>query len=348
MFEFLIRKGAIKRTQQFIEKLEPKVNMHIPPDIPLPSLSVLKDYSKTVANINSREEEIASLSDEDLKGKTDYFMNEYEKAVAAEKKVVSDLTDKYHKAAYQEERDDITIKKEAAQNELKIAKKKFLDSILPDAFSVVREAGKRILHMRHYDVQMIGGIVLHNGDIAEMTTGEGKTLVATLPAYLNGLTREGVHIVTVNDYLAKRDREWMGPIFEFLGLSVGVVQHDMMPEERQVEYGSDITYGTNNEFGFDYLRDNMVNEQKDMVQRPHYFSIVDEVDSILVDEARTPLIISGPAEEATDKYYKANQIAKQLNGVRLTENDIIDAKAQGKVVEELSSKTIKISRQSRN
>ena len=187
-----------------------------------------------------------------------------------------------------------------------------LDQILPEAFAVVREAAKRTVKMRHYDSQLLGGMILHQGKISEMSTGEGKTLVATLPIYLNALPGKGVHLVTVNDYLAKRDREWMGPIYEFLGLSVGVIQHDMEHTARQAAYGSDITYGTNNEFGFDYLRDNMVADLRERVQRPLNYAIVDEVDSILVDEARTPLIISGPAEESTDKYYKLNRVVQYL------------------------------------
>src|SRR3982751_962062 len=187
-----------------------------------------------------------------------------------------------------------------------------LDELLPEAFSVVREAGRRTLNMRHFDVQLIGGAVLHKGKIAEMKTGEGKTLVATLPAYLNALDAKGVHVVTVNDYLARRDSEWMGKIYRFLGMSVGVIQHDLNDAERQVAYAADITYGTNNEFGFDYLRDNMKFELAHYVQRGHHFAIVDEVDSILIDEARTPLIISGPAEESTDKYYKVDRIIPRL------------------------------------
>ncbi|HMK76447.1 MAG TPA: preprotein translocase subunit SecA [Thermodesulfobacteriota bacterium] len=187
-----------------------------------------------------------------------------------------------------------------------------LDEILPEAFAVVRETAKRTLGERHYDVQLIGGIVLHEGKIAEMATGEGKTLVSTLPAYLNALEGKGVHIVTVNDYLAKRDREWMGVIYRFLGLSVGVILHELNDRERQEAYGCDITYGTNNEFGFDYLRDNMKFRLEDYVQRDLNYGIVDEVDSILIDEARTPLIISGPAEESTDKYYKINRIIPSL------------------------------------
>ena len=187
-----------------------------------------------------------------------------------------------------------------------------LDDILPEAFAVVREASSRTLGMRHFDVQLIGGIVLHQGRIAEMKTGEGKTLVATLPAYLNALSGKGVHIVTVNDYLAKRDSEWMGQIYKFLGLSVGCIIHDLSPEERKAAYGSDITYGTNNEFGFDYLRDNMVIYKEEMVQRPLNFAIVDEVDSILIDEARTPLIISGAGEKSTEMYKVADTFASML------------------------------------
>jgi len=187
-----------------------------------------------------------------------------------------------------------------------------LDDLLPEAFAAVREASKRTLGMRHFDVQLIGGIVLHTGRIAEMKTGEGKTLVATLPVYLNALSGKGVHVVTVNDYLARRDAQWMAPIYNFLGLTVGVIVHGLTDEERQQNYGSDITYGTNNEFGFDYLRDNMKFDLKDYVQRELNYAIVDEVDSILIDEARTPLIISGPTEESTDKYYKINRIIPSL------------------------------------
>ncbi len=187
-----------------------------------------------------------------------------------------------------------------------------LDDVLPEAFAAVREAGKRVLGMRHFDVQLIGGLVLHQGRIAEMKTGEGKTLVATLPAYLNALEGKGVHVVTVNDYLAHRDSEWMGRIYRFLGLSVGVIQHDLDDASRRAAYGSDITYGTNNEFGFDFLRDNMKYRLEDMVQRGHRYAIVDEVDSILVDEARTPLIISGPTDDSTDKYYNVDKVIPQL------------------------------------
>ncbi|MGA7410026.1 MAG: preprotein translocase subunit SecA, partial [Bryobacteraceae bacterium] len=199
-----------------------------------------------------------------------------------------------------------------------------LDDILIESFAVCREGGRRILNMRHFDVQLIGGIVLHRGKIAEMKTGEGKTLVATLPSYLNGIGGNGVHIVTVNDYLARRDSEWMGRLHKFLGLSVGVIVHDLDDVERRNSYASDITYGTNNEFGFDYLRDNMKFRISDCVQRGHNFAIVDEVDSILIDEARTPLIISGPSEESTDKYYKVNRIIPALE-----RGEVIEGKEPG-------------------
>ena len=188
-----------------------------------------------------------------------------------------------------------------------------LESLIPDAFAVTREVSRRLLNMRHFDVQLIGGIVLHEGKIAEMKTGEGKTLVATLPVYLNSLVGKGVHLVTVNDYLAKRDAEWMGPLYQALGLSIGVIQHDMDDTARRQAYHADVTYGTNNEFGFDYLRDNMKFGRAEFVQRALHYAIVDEVDSILIDEARTPLIISGPAEESTDKYYQADRIIPRLH-----------------------------------
>jgi len=203
------------------------------------------------------------------------------------------------------------------------------EDILPEAFAVVREAAKRVINMRHYDVQILGGIVLHRGTIAEMATGEGKTLAATLPVYLNALTGEGVHVVTVNDYLARRDRNWMGPVYEFLGLSIGVIQHDMDPVDRQYAYSCDITYGTNNEYGFDYLRDNMAVDIRHRSQRKLHYAIVDEVDSILIDEARTPLIISGPTEQSTAKYYDLERFVSKLKSKKITDKEIIDAKNQG-------------------
>src|SRR5437867_2961309 len=197
-----------------------------------------------------------------------------------------------------------------------------LDDLLVEAFAVVREAGRRVLNMRHFDVQLIGGMILHSGKIAEMKTGEGKTLVATLPAYLNALLMQGVHVVTVNDYLAKRDAEWMGKVYRFLGLSVGVIQHDLGDRERQQAYAADVTYGTNNEFGFDYLRDNMKFSLASMVQRGHHYAIVDEVDSILIDEARTPLIISGPSEESVERYYEVDRIIPKLKKGAVTRGDV--------------------------
>ena len=187
-----------------------------------------------------------------------------------------------------------------------------LETLIPEAFAYVREASKRTLSERHFDVQLMGGIILHQGKIAEMKTGEGKTLVATLPAYLNSLNGKGVHIVTVNDYLAKRDSEWMGKIYKFLGLSVGCITNDMDDITRKKNYDCDVTYGTNNEFGFDYLRDNMKYDVNEMVQREHYYCIVDEVDSILIDEARTPLVISGPTEDKSDQYFTSNKFIKEL------------------------------------
>ncbi len=234
------------------------------------------------------------------------------------------------------EHDIHNLSDEALKNQTALLKTKLdqgasLEDILPEAFATVREASVRTLGMRHYDVQLIGGIVLHQGTIAEMKTGEGKTLVATLPAYLNALTGKGVHVITVNDYLARRDTEWMGQLYTFLGLSVGTIQHGLDDRQRKTAYGSDITYGTNNEFGFDYLRDNMKFDSASLVQRHLNFAIVDEVDSILIDEARTPLIISGPAEKSTHLYYQVNEIIPKLKG----EDDYkIDEKARSAALTE--------------
>src|SRR5918998_1650779 len=217
---------------------------------------------------------------------------------------------------------DEQLRGKTAEFRQRVANGESIDDLLVEAFAVVREAGRRTLNMRHFDVQLIGGIVLHRGKISEMKTGEGKTLVATLPAYLNALEGKGVHVVTVNDYLARRDSEWMGKIYRFLGMTVGVIQHDLNDAERQVAYASDITYGTNNEFGFDYLRDNMKFELAHYVQRAHNFAIVDEVDSILIDEARTPLIISGPAEESTDLYYEVDRIIPKLKKGAVTQGNV--------------------------
>ena len=223
-----------------------------------------------------------------------------------------------------QELSDIDLAAKTIDFKERLAQGATLDDILEEAFAVVREVGRRVLNMRHFDVQLIGGMVLHKGCIAEMKTGEGKTLVATAPVYLNALAGKGVHVVTVNDYLAKRDSEWMGRIYKFLGMSVGVIVHDLDDQERQDAYNCDITYGTNNEFGFDYLRDNMKFDIARCVQRPAIFAIVDEVDSILIDEARTPLIISGPSEESTDKYYKANKVIPHL-----VRGEVIEGKEPG-------------------
>jgi preprotein translocase subunit SecA len=217
---------------------------------------------------------------------------------------------------------DQRLREKTTEFRARFADGETVDDLLVEAFAVVREAGRRVLNMRHFDVQLIGGMVLHTGKIAEMKTGEGKTLVATLPAYLNALAGKGVHVVTVNDYLARRDSEWMGRIYRFLGMSVGVIQHELNDAQRQVAYRADITYGTNNEFGFDYLRDNMKFDLESMVQRGHHFAIVDEVDSILIDEARTPLIISGPAEESTDLYYEVDRIIPKLKKGAVTQGNV--------------------------
>jgi preprotein translocase subunit SecA len=272
----------------------------------------LKSVQPIVVQINELEASVKKLSDDQLRARTAFFKEKVQKAVAG-------IKDK---------------------EELKRVEREVLDELLPEAFAIVREASVRTTGMRHFDVQLIGGIVLHQGKIAEMRTGEGKTLVATLPSYLNALTgRGGVHVITVNDYLASRDAEWMGQIHRFLGMEVGCIQNDMDDFERQTAYAADITYGTNNEFGFDYLRDNMKFDLATCVQRGHYFAIVDEVDSILIDEARTPLIISGPSDDATDKYYKADAIIPQLkrgedvNGVKTGEY-IVDEKAHTAVLTE--------------
>jgi preprotein translocase subunit SecA len=272
----------------------------------------LKSIRPVIDQINSFEPQIQKLSDEQLRERTAFFRAQIQDAV-------------------KEARD---------KDDRKYREQQALSEILPEAFAVVREASKRTTGMRHFDVQMIGGIVLHQGKISEMRTGEGKTLVATLPAYLNALTGRGVHVITVNDYLASRDAEWMGQIYRFLGLTVGCIQNDMDDFERQTAYNADITYGTNNEFGFDYLRDNMKFDLATCVQHGHYHAIVDEVDSILIDEARTPLIISGPSEESTDKYYQANAIIPQLvRGEELEENKktgdyVVDEKNHSAVLTE--------------
>jgi preprotein translocase subunit SecA len=256
----------------------------------------LKRVMPQVEAINALEAQMRQLSDDQLRAKTDEFRQRVQERLAS-------LPD---------EPDADSDRLKQLDDERTKAISEVLDEILVEAFAVVREAGRRVLNMRHFDVQLIGGMVLHSGKIAEMKTGEGKTLVATLPVYLNALSGRGVHVVTVNDYLAKRDSEWMGKLYRFLGLTVGVIVHDLDDQERREAYASDVTYGTNNEFGFDYLRDNMKFDVHDCVQRKHNFAIVDEVDSILIDEARTPLIISGASEESTDKYARVNRIIPKL------------------------------------
>ena len=256
----------------------------------------VKRLMPRVEVINALEPAMRQLTDEQLRAKTDEFRQRIKDGMSR----IADEPDA-----------DLDRLKQLDEERLKTANG-ILDEILEEAFAVVREAGRRVLNMRHFDVQLIGGMVLHQGKIAEMKTGEGKTLVATLPVYLNALSGRGVHVVTVNDYLAKRDSEWMGKLYSFLGLSVGVIVHDLDDQQRREAYAADVTYGTNNEFGFDYLRDNMKFDLRDCVQRGHNFSIVDEVDSILIDEARTPLIISGASEESTDKYARVNRIIPKL------------------------------------
>ncbi|MGC2229322.1 MAG: DEAD/DEAH box helicase, partial [Candidatus Sulfotelmatobacter sp.] len=265
---------------------------------------VVKSLMPRVEAINALEPQMQKLTDAELRAKTDEF-----------RKRIQDRLSRFNSAAATDseaEAEDDPDRQKQLEKEQYEALQEILDDILVEAFAVVREAGRRVLNMRHFDVQLIGGMVQHQGMISEMKTGEGKTLVATLPVYLNALSGRGVHVVTVNDYLAKRDSEWMGKLYRFLGLTVGVIVHDLDDEERRAAYAADVTYGTNNEFGFDYLRDNMKFDLKDCVQRGHNFAIVDEVDSILIDEARTPLIISGASEESTDKYYKVNRIIPKL------------------------------------
>jgi len=266
-----------------------------------PNARKLKRYQPLVSDINLLEEDIAPLTDEELRSRTLSFKTQLE-----------------------------AVTTPAKQRQL-------LDDLLPEAFAVVREAGKRVLGMRHFDVQLIGGMVLHDGQIAEMKTGEGKTLVATLPAYLNALSGKGVHVVTVNDYLARRDAEWMGQVHRFLGLSVGLIQQDMSPAERRRNYACDVTYATNSELGFDYLRDNMATDISEVVQREFNFCVIDEVDSILVDEARTPLIISGQVERSQEKYQRAAELAFKLERSAEISKDGIDPEGDYEVDEKQRS-----------
>jgi len=270
----------------------------------------IKRLLPRVAAITALEPEMQKLSDEQLRAKTDGFRQKITDRLS--RFGAGNGTQASVSSAEAENEPDLERVKRAEKEQYD-ALQEVLNEILEEAFAVVREAGRRVLNMRHFDVQLIGGMVLHLGTISEMKTGEGKTLVATLPVYLNALSGRGVHVVTVNDYLAKRDSEWMGQLYRFLGLSVGVIVHDLDDQERRDAYAADVTYGTNNEFGFDYLRDNMKFDAKDCVQRPFNFAIVDEVDSILIDEARTPLIISGASEESTDKYARVNRIISKLD-----------------------------------
>ncbi len=265
---------------------------------------VIKSLMPKVEAVNALEPRMQKLTDAELRAKTDEFRQRIQERLS---RVSSPAL-----AESETEVEDDPDRAKQLEKEQYEALQEVLDEILVEAFAVVREAGRRVLNMRHFDVQLIGGMVQHQGMISEMKTGEGKTLVATLPVYLNALSGRGVHVVTVNDYLAKRDSEWMGKLYRFLGLTVGVIVHDLDDEQRRAAYAADVTYGTNNELGFDYLRDNMKFDLKDCVQRGHNFAIVDEVDSILIDEARTPLIISGASEESTDKYYKVNRIIPKL------------------------------------
>ena len=269
-----------------------------------PNARKLKRYQPIVTDISVLEEDIAPLSDDDLRRRTAEFRERLDNAGTLENQ------------------------------------RPVLDEILPEAFAIVREAGKRVLSMRHFDVQLIGGMVLHEGQIAEMKTGEGKTLVATLPSYLNALTGRGVHVVTVNDYLARRDAEWMGQVHRFLGLSVGLIQQDMRPEERRRNYACDITYATNSELGFDYLRDNMAADISEVVQRQFQYCVIDEVDSILIDEARTPLIISGQVERPQEKYQQAAQVAESLERSAEMGKDGIDPEGDYEVDEKQRSCTL--------
>ena len=281
-----------------------------------PNARKLKRYQPIVSDISLLEEEVSALSDDELRGLTTEFRQKL--------------------SALQEECRGRGLSLEATLER----ERKLLDELLPQAFAVVREAGKRVLGMRHFDVQLIGGMVLHDGQIAEMKTGEGKTLVATLPAYLNALTGRGVHVVTVNDYLARRDAEWMGQVHRFLGLSVGLIQQDMDPASRRRNYACDITYATNSELGFDYLRDNMASDIAEVVQRQFHYCVIDEVDSILIDEARTPLIISGQVERPQEKYQKAAEVAAALVRAAEMGKDGIDPEGDYEVDEKQRNCTL--------
>lgn len=319
----LIKRSVLNSRQKAINRKYPGTKIILHPDMPLSSMNKMAELGGIVAKVNKLEDSIKKLSDAQMRQRT-VELKEHLAVKAQEiEPEMKNLGDALKEAAIQEEKDRIKEK-------IKLTRNRIFVDILPEAFALVREASVRVIGLRHFDVQIAGGAILHEGKIAEMSTGEGKTLVATLPVYLNALLGKGVHVVTVNDYLARRDREWMGPIYEFLGLTIGVIQHDMPDEDRKLAYACDITYGTNNEYGFDYLRDNMKYSMEDVVQRPFYYAIVDEVDSILVDESRTPLIISGASEDSTDKYYTIDKVVKRLKGRMISENEEIQAKYQGK------------------
>lgn len=301
----MLKKIFINKYQKKINSCEPKVNIALGMELPLPSAKEISELSSKISYITSLEEGLKNKPDSYFPQRTEEFKTFVKERLEGVKK----------------------------EDEKKVIQET-LDEILLEAFAMVREASVRALGMRHYDVQVLGGMVLNSCGAAEMATGEGKTLVSTLPAYLNALVGRGVHVITVNDYLASRDCEWMGKVHNFLGLSVGVIVQGQTSAVRRENYACDITYGTNNEFGFDYLRDNMVMHKEEMVQRGHFFAIVDEVDSILVDEARTPLIISGAVDDFTDKYSAANRVVQKLKGRRILEKDEIDAKHQGLDLEE--------------
>ena len=285
----------------------------------------VKELWPIIDGINGYYEEFKNLSDDEFKKKTQGFKDQIKERTREFEDKILELSDKLKNEMTHQERQDLYAELEDVDKELHDTEEALLWEILPEAFAVVKDTCRRLYgtewtaagtkvkwEMIPFDVQLIGGIVLHQGKIAEMATGEGKTLVGTLPMFLNALTGKGVHVITVNDYLAKRDSEWMGEIFKFHGLTVGCIINDMDNDKRRDAYNCDITYGTNNEFGFDYLRDNMVVDKNYMVQRGHNFAIVDEVDSVLIDEARTPLIISGQADDSSELYIKINKIITTL------------------------------------
>ncbi|MBM4166970.1 MAG: preprotein translocase subunit SecA [Ignavibacteria bacterium] len=300
----------------------------------------IQSLQGAVEEINKWYDEYRTLSDEQLKAKTDEFRARIREELQEIEKEIAELKLQFSDDAYQNTHEELTLQLEEKEKELNETTNDVLDELLPEAFAVVKETCRRLVgqqwkvtehtiqwDMIPFDVQLMGGIVLHRGKISEMSTGEGKTLVATMPMYLNALPGRGCHLVTVNDYLARRDAEWMGKIFEFLGLTVGIIQTEMNPSQRRVAYNCDITYGTNNEFGFDYLRDNMVVSSEDLVQRPHYYAIVDEVDSVLIDEARTPLIISGPVQVDDHKFSEMQpQVERLVNAqMKLVTSIVVEA-----------------------